>query len=72
MTRARIYVAIAVLTAFLAVSVIAGYIEPRLSNTPATLAQQPQVVAGVLLSRGSMYPAKTDPARNAVSTASAT
>ena len=46
MTKARIYVALAVLTAFLAGSVIAGYIEPRLSNTPATLAQQPQVVAG--------------------------
>jgi len=33
------------LTAFLAGSVFAGYIQPRLSNTPATLTEQPQVVA---------------------------
>ncbi len=45
MTRARIYVALAVLTAFLTGSVFAGYIGPRLSNTPATLTEQPRVVA---------------------------
>ena len=33
MTRARIYVTLAVLTAFLTGSIFAGYIEPRLSNT---------------------------------------
>jgi hypothetical protein len=45
MTRARIYVALAVLIAFLAGSVFAGYIGPRLSNTPATLTEQSRVVA---------------------------
>ena len=44
MTRARIYVALAVLAAFLTGSVFAGYIGPRLSNT-ATLTEQPRVVA---------------------------
>jgi len=45
MTRARIYVALAVLAAFLTGSVFAGYIGPRLSNTPATFTEQPRVVA---------------------------
>ncbi len=45
MTRARIYVALAVPAAFLTGSVFAGYIGPRLSNTPATLTEQPRVVA---------------------------
>ena len=48
MTRARIYVAIAVLTAFLTGSIFAGYIEPRLSNTPATLTEQPGSLHGNL------------------------
>ncbi len=45
MTRARVYVALAVLAAFLTGSVLAGYIGPQLRNTPATLTEQPRVVA---------------------------
>ena len=45
MTKARIWIALAVLAAFLAGSLFVGYIAPRFSNTQATLPAQTQVAA---------------------------
>ena len=45
MTKARIWIALAVLAAFLAGSLFVGYIAPRFSNTQAALPAQTQVAA---------------------------
>ncbi len=45
MTKARILIAIAVLAAFIAGSVFAGIIEPRLMGPPATVPARTEVVA---------------------------